>query len=145
MKCRQNEGSAFQQPSSRLISDGRRVPVFPPVPTDLGAGAMLASPLHHPDVLAISSAGSPCRSDLYCNFHGQMIRRGPEPCALQGDRLARVMRHRDADEVLISHEASRRVEVDPARTGNVRGDYRGLRTGFAPLGRNSVPKQKSVA
>ena len=106
--------------SSRLIRDGRRVPVFRPVSTDLGAaGAILASRLHHPDVLAISSTGSPCRSDLYCNFHGQMIRRGPEPCALQGDRLARVMRHRDADEVLISHDASRRVEVDPARTRNV--------------------------
>jgi hypothetical protein len=48
-----------------------------------------------------------------------MIRRGPEPCALQRDRLARVMRDRDADEVLISHDASRRVEVNPARTGNV--------------------------
>jgi len=32
--------------------------------------------------------------------------------------LATVMRDRDADEVLISH-TSRRVEVDPARTGNV--------------------------
>ena len=92
--------------------------MFRPVPTDLGAGATLASRLHHPDVLAISSAGSPCRSDLYRDLHGQMIRRGPEPCALQRDRLARVMRDRDADEVLISH-TSRRVEVDPARTGNV--------------------------
>jgi len=34
-----------------------RIPVFRPVPTDLGAGATLASRLHHPDVLAISSAG----------------------------------------------------------------------------------------
>ena len=72
---------------------------------------MLASRLHHPDVLAISSAGSSCRSDLYCDFHGQMIRRGPEPCALQRDRLARVMRDRDADEVLISHNAARWIEV----------------------------------
>lgn len=72
-----------------------------------------------PMYLAISSAGSPCRSNLYRNFHGQMIRRGPEPYALQRDRLARVMRDRDADEVLISHDASRRVEVDPARTGHV--------------------------
>ena len=31
--------------------------MFRPVPTDLGAGATLASRLHHPDVLAISSAG----------------------------------------------------------------------------------------
>ena len=35
------------EPSSRLIRDGRRVPEFPP-PTDPGAGAMLASRLHHP-------------------------------------------------------------------------------------------------
>src|SRR5260370_6526920 len=107
------------EPSSRLIRDRRRVPVFRPVPTDPGAGALLASRIHHPDVLAISSAGSRCRGDLYCDFHGQMIRRGPEPCALQRDRLARVMRDRDADEVLISHNAARWIEVDPARTGHV--------------------------
>jgi hypothetical protein len=109
----------FNKPSSRFIRDGRRVPVFRPVPTDLGAAAMLGSRLHHPNVLAISSAGSSCRSDLYCDFHGQMIRRGPKPCALQRDRFARVVRDRDADEVLISHDASRRIEVDPAWTGNV--------------------------
>jgi hypothetical protein len=51
-----------------------------------------------------------------------MIRRGPEPCALQRDRLARVMRDRDADEVLISHNAARWIEIDPARTGNVNLD-----------------------
>ena len=107
------------EPSSRLIRDGRRVSVFRPVPTDPGAGALLASRIHHPDVLAISSAGSRCRGDLYCDFHGQMIRRGPEPCALQRDRLARVMRDRDTDEVLISHNAARWIEVDPAGTGNV--------------------------
>jgi len=35
MKCCQNERSKFKQPSSRLIRDGRRVPVFRPVPTIL--------------------------------------------------------------------------------------------------------------
>jgi hypothetical protein len=51
-----------------LIRDGRRVPVFRPVPTDLGAGAMLASRLHHPDVLAISSAGSPSAVTFTATF-----------------------------------------------------------------------------
>src|SRR5271166_190677 len=120
------------EPSSRLIRDDRRVPVFRPVPTDPGAGALLASRIHHLDVLAISSAGSRCRSDLHCDFHGEMIRRGPEPCALQRDSLARVMRDRDADEVLISHIAARWIEVDPARTGNVDLDSGvGVATGSA--------------
>src|ERR1700732_3197027 len=48
-----------------------------------------------------------------------MIRRGPEPCALQRNRLARVMRDRDADEIPISDNATRRIEVDPARAGHI--------------------------
>ncbi len=49
----------------------------------------------------------------------QMIRRVPEPRALQRDRLARVVRDRDADEVPIPDDAARRIEVDPAGSGNV--------------------------
>jgi hypothetical protein len=38
---------------------------------------------------------------------------------LQRDRIARVDRDRDADEVFISDVTSRWIEVDPARTGNI--------------------------
>src|ERR1700722_14449782 len=48
-----------------------------------------------------------------------MIRRSSEPRTLQRNRLARVMRDRDADEVFIAHDASRWIEVDPAWTGNI--------------------------
>src|SRR5580700_3181201 len=64
-----------------------------------------------------SGAGR-CR-DLHGDFHGQVIRRGPEPRALQRYRLARVMRDRHADEFFIADAASRRIEVDPARAGDV--------------------------
>jgi hypothetical protein len=49
-----------------------------------------------------------------------MIRCRSVPTALDRDRLARVMRDRDADEIAISHNAARRIEIDPARTGHVR-------------------------
>src|SRR5580704_7224073 len=64
-----------------------------------------------------SGVGS--RRDLHRDFHGQVIRRGAVPGALQRNCLARVMRDRDADELFIADAASRRIEVDPARTGNV--------------------------
>src|SRR5580704_17875332 len=66
-----------------------------------------------------SGAGRRCRRDLHGDFHGQVIRRGAEPCALQRNRLARVMRDRDADEFFIADAAARRIEVDPARAWNV--------------------------
>src|SRR5580704_3213523 len=66
-----------------------------------------------------SGAGRRCRADLHGDFHGHVIRRGPEPCALQRNGLARMMRNRDADELFIADAAARRIEIDPARTGNV--------------------------
>ena len=42
-----------------------------------------------------------------------MIRRGPEPRSLQRNGLARIVHHRDAHEVLVPDDASRRIEVDP--------------------------------
>src|SRR5579863_2273692 len=48
-----------------------------------------------------------------------MILRGSEPCALQRDYLARVRRDRHPDEIFISNDACRWIEIDPARTGHV--------------------------
>ena len=48
-----------------------------------------------------------------------MIRCRSEPCALERDRLAGVMHDGNADEILISHDAARRIEVDPAGAGHV--------------------------
>jgi len=48
-----------------------------------------------------------------------MIRCSSDPRALQGNRLARLVRDRDAHEILIPHPAARRIEVDPTRAGNV--------------------------
>src|ERR1700685_2867696 len=62
-----------------------------------------------------SGAGRRWRRD----FHGQIIRRGAEPCALQRKGLARVMGDRDADEFFIADAAARRIEVDPAGSWNV--------------------------
>src|SRR5580700_5593143 len=64
-------------------------------------------------------SGAGRRRDLHGDFHRQIIRRGSEPRALQGNCLARVMGDRDADEFFIADAASRWIEVDPARTGNV--------------------------
>src|SRR5580704_8005493 len=66
-----------------------------------------------------SGAGRRCRRDLHGDFHGEIIGRSPEPCALQRNCLARVMRDRDADQFFIADTAARRIEVDPTRTGNV--------------------------
>ena len=62
-----------------------------------------------------------------------MVRRGPEPCPLQRDRLARVAGDRDADEVFISDVTCRWIEVDPARTGNV-----GLNPGVGVTARSTI-------
>jgi hypothetical protein len=51
--------------------------------------------------------------------HGQMIRCRTIPITLQRDSFARVMHHRDTDETLISDDAARRIEIDPAGAGNV--------------------------
>ena len=48
-----------------------------------------------------------------------MVRRGPDPRALQRNRLAGLMHDRNAHEVLIPDHAGRRIEVDPAGAGNV--------------------------
>src|ERR1700722_16308833 len=66
-----------------------------------------------------SGARRRCRRDLHGDFHGQVIRSGAEPRALQRNGLARVMRDRDADEFFIADDASRRIEVDPARARNI--------------------------
>jgi len=57
--------------------------------------------------------------DLDRDFHGEVIRCSSYPRALQGNRLARLLDDRDAHEILIPHPAARRIEVDPARAGNV--------------------------
>ena len=67
---------------------------------------------------ATSSAGVR-RRDLDRDLHGEMVRRAAEPSALQRDRLARLMHDRDAHEILIPDHAARRIEVDPARAGNI--------------------------
>jgi hypothetical protein len=72
-----------------------------------------------PESSSPASAGIRLRGDLDRDFHGEMVRRGSDPCALQGDRPARLVRDRDAHEVPIPHHAARRIEVDPARAGNV--------------------------
>jgi hypothetical protein len=72
-----------------------------------------------PESSSPASAGIRLRGDLDCDFHGEMVRRGSDPCPLHGNRLARLVRDRDAHEVPIPHHAARRIEVDPARAGNV--------------------------
>ena len=72
-----------------------------------------------PESSSPASAGIRLRGDLDRDFHGEMVRRGSDPCPLQGNRLARLVRDRDAHEVPIPHHAARRIEVDPARAGNV--------------------------
>ena len=59
------------------------------------------------------------RFDPHRNLHGDVIRRAPIPCPLQRNCVARVLHDRDADEVLVSRNTRRRIEVDPARTWNV--------------------------
>ena len=65
---------------------------------------------------------SPRRRDLHRDLHGQMVRGAAEPDSLQRDRLARVMHDRDPDEIPIADNAARRIEVDPAGTGNINLD-----------------------
>jgi hypothetical protein len=48
-----------------------------------------------------------------------MIRCQTIPIALQRDSFARAKHHRDTDKVLISDDATRGIEIDPAGTGNV--------------------------
>ena len=48
-----------------------------------------------------------------------MVRRRSDPRALQGNCLARVMHDRDAHQILIPDHAARRVEVYPARAGDI--------------------------
>jgi hypothetical protein len=48
-----------------------------------------------------------------------MVRCGPNPRALQRDRLTRLARDRQAHKVLIPNRAARRIKVDPAWAGNV--------------------------
>src|SRR6516162_998227 len=57
--------------------------------------------------------------DLDRDLHSEMVRRGPNPRALQRNRLARLVHDRDTHEVLIPDHAARRIEVDPARAGNI--------------------------
>ena len=59
------------------------------------------------------------RFDPHRYLHGEVIRRASIPCPLQRNCVARVLHGRDADEVLVSHNTRRRIEVDPARTWNV--------------------------
>src|ERR1700728_3632469 len=59
------------------------------------------------------------RDDLDRDFHGEVIRCSSYPRPLQGNRLARLLYDRDAHEILIPHPSARRIEVDPARAGNV--------------------------
>src|SRR5450432_2926445 len=70
------------------------------------------------DRKSTSSAGSR-RDDFDRDLHGEMVGRGPNPCALQGDRLTRLAYDRDAHKVLIPDHAARRIKVDPARARNI--------------------------
>jgi hypothetical protein len=64
------------------------------------------------------SAAGIRRGDFDRNLHGEMVARGPDPRALQWNRLARFVHDRNSHEVLISDHAARRIEVDPARPRN---------------------------
>ena len=105
-------------------ANARKVPPVGPevahsgTATLAGRGHRRCVPLSSP-VLATLHDGIRRRSDLHGDLHGQMIRRRTIPIALQRDSIARVMHDRDADEILISDNAARRIEIDPARTGNV--------------------------
>ena len=59
------------------------------------------------------------RRDLDRDLHGEMVRCGSDPRALQRNGLARLVHDRDAHEVLIPDHAARRIEVDPTRAGNI--------------------------
>jgi hypothetical protein len=66
---------------------------------------------------ATSSVGIRRRDDLHADFHGEMVRCGANPRALQRDRLARLAHDRDANKSLIPNHAGRRIIVDPAGPG----------------------------
>jgi hypothetical protein len=59
------------------------------------------------------------RDDLDRDLHGEMVGRGPDPRALQRDRLARLAHDRNPHEVLIPDNAARWIEVHPAWSGNI--------------------------
>ena len=60
-----------------------------------------------------------CRRDLDGDLHCEMVRRGSDPRALQGNRRVWIMHDRDAHQVLIPDHAARRIEVDPAEAGDI--------------------------
>src|SRR3954464_854647 len=57
--------------------------------------------------------------DLDRYFHGNIVRRGPDPGALQRYRPARLSYHRDAHQILVSDHAAGRVAIDPAWAGKI--------------------------
>src|SRR5665647_3962121 len=71
----------------------------------------------YPGAMTISRQSlSTGRRHFDCDFHRQMVGRAAEPATLQGDRLARIVDHSDAHQILIADGAARRVEIDPAGT-----------------------------
>src|SRR5882762_9434821 len=66
---------------------------------------------------------APCRTrrrdDLHGNLHGEMVRCGPNPRALQRDRFTRLAHDRHAHKVSIPNRAARWIKVDPAPAGNI--------------------------
>src|SRR5260370_14770695 len=59
------------------------------------------------------------RDDVDADIHADKGVRRSEIGAVQWDRLARIARHRDADEIAGADDAVGRIELDPARAWQI--------------------------
>src|ERR1700733_12893400 len=55
----------------------------------------------------------------YLDVHSQVVGRKPGPGAMERYRLARIVRHRDTNEIAIADDAAGWIEIDPTGAGRI--------------------------